>query len=167
MKAAIFAAVAASTLALATHAFAEVSKKDQDFFTKAGGGGMFEVEAGKLAQSKGQSDGVKSFGDMLVKDHSAANDELKALASKKGASVPAALPADKKAKLDKLSRAKDFDKDFVKEVGLDDHKTDIALFEKTSKDADDGDVKAFAAKTLPTLKAHKDHAEGLAKGAKK
>jgi len=158
--------LSAAGLALGSAAFAEVSKKDQAFFEKAAGGGMFEVEAGKLAQSKGQSDGVKSFGEMLVKDHSAANDELKALASKKGASLPPAVPADMQKKLDKLAKARNFDQDFIKEVGLADHKKDIGLFEKTAKGADDADVKAFAAKTLPTLKAHLGHAESLKKSAK-
>lgn len=166
MKSTTVAALAASILAVTTSAFADVTKKDQEFFTKAAGGGMYEVEAGKLAQAKGQSEGVKSFGGMLVKDHGAANEELKALASKKGAALPPGVPADKQKKLDKLSKARDFDKEFVNEVGLDDHKVDIALFEKTSKDADDADVKAFASKTLPTLKAHKEHADGLKKGQK-
>jgi putative membrane protein len=160
-------AVTAAFLAFSVAtAVADVTKKDQDFFTKAAGGGMYEVDAGKLAQTKGQSDGVKSYGSMLVKDHGAANDELKALASKKGATLPSAIPADKQKKLEKLSKEKNFDKEFVEEVGLDDHRVDIALFEKTSKDADDADVKAFAAKTLPTLKAHREHAEGLKKSQK-
>lgn len=103
---------------------------------------------------------------MLVKDHSAANEELKALAGTKGAKLPETLPADKQKRLDRIANAKDFDKEFVKEVGIDDHKTDIALFEKTSKRADDADVKAFATKTLPTLKAHKEHADGLKKSHK-
>ncbi|RYX89236.1 MAG: DUF4142 domain-containing protein [Comamonadaceae bacterium] len=166
MKTTTIAALTASILALSSAAFADVSKKDQDFFSKAGAGGMYEVEAGKLAQNKGQSDGVKSFGGMLVKDHGMANDELKALAAKKGAALPPALPADKQKKLDMLSKARDFDKAFVDQVGLDDHKVDIALFEKTSRDADDAEVKAFAAKTLPTLKAHREHAEGLKKNHK-
>ena len=164
MKTTTIAALAATIFSVATAAFADVSKKDQEFFTKAAGGGMYEVEAGKIAQSKGKSEGVKSFGGMLIKDHGAANDELKALAAKKGATLPPGLPADKQNKLDKLSKAKDFDKNFVKKIGLDDHKADIALFEKTSKNADDAEVKAFAAKTLPTLKAHKQYAEGLNKG---
>jgi len=166
MKTILVATLAAAGLALGSAAFAAVSKKDQAFFTKAAGGGMFEVEAGKLAQSRGKSDGVKSFGDMLVKDHGAANDELKALAAKKGAMLPAAVPADMQKKLDKLAKAKDFDKSFIQEVGVGDHKKDIALFEKTSKGADDAEVKAFASKTLPTLKAHLGHAESLKKGGK-
>lgn len=150
-------------LAVSLGASAQVSKKDQEFMTKAAAGGLYEVQAGNLAQEKGHSAGVKSFGAMLLKDHSAANEELKALAGRKGVTLPAAVPADKKKRLDKIAQAKNFDKEFVDEVGVDDHKDDIKLFEKASTDADDADVKAFATKTLPTLKAHREHAEGLKK----
>ena len=160
----VAAAVCVAILSFGAHA--EVSKKDQEFFTKAGGGGLYEVEAGKLAQQKGGSEAVKSYGAMLVKDHGAANEELKALAKSKGAVLPEAVPADKQKRLEKIASAKDFDKEFVKEVGIDDHKMDVALFENTSKRADDAEVKAFASKTLPTLKAHKEHAEGLKKAHK-
>lgn len=146
-------------LAFSSHA--EVSKKDQEFLQKAAAGGLYEVEAGGLAQSKGQSEAVKSFGAMLVKDHTAANDEIKTLAASKGVTLPATVPTPEKKRLEKISADKNFDKEFVKEVGLDDHKENIRLFEKASKDADDADVKAFATKTLPTLKSHRDHAEGL------
>jgi putative membrane protein len=155
--------LALCSLALSFGAHAQASKKDQEFMTKAAAGGLYEVQAGSLAQEKGRHAGVKSFGAMLVKDHTAANEELKALASAKGVTLPTALPADKKKRLDKIAQAKDFDKEFVDEVGVDDHQHDIKLFEKASKDADDAQVKAFAAKTLPTLKAHREHAEGLKK----
>lgn len=163
MKATATLLAAAIGLASATAAFADVSKKDQAFLTKAATGGLFEVQAGQLAEQKGQSDSIQSFGAMLVKDHGVANDELKELAARKGATLPTSLPQDKQKKLEKISRAKNFDKEFVKEVGVHDHKTDIALFEKASTGADDPDVNAFATKTLPTLKAHKDHADGLKK----
>jgi putative membrane protein len=170
IAAAMFAAFAGSTSAQTppnpAAGKSQLAKNDREFFEKAAAGGLFEVEAGKLAESKGTGADVKSFGSMLVKDHSAANDELKTLAGSKGVQLPAALPADKQKKLDKLAKAKDFDKEFIKEVGLDDHKKDISLFEKTSKDAKDPDVKAFAAKTLPTLKQHREHAEGLNKAHK-
>ena len=152
--------------ALAAHAADGLSKNDREFFTKAAAGGMYEVEAGKLAESRGTDPAVKAYGSMLVKDHGTANDELKALASRKGVTLPAALPGDKQKRLDKLSKEKNFDKEFVEEVGLDDHKKDIALFEKASKGADDADVKAFATKTLPTLKMHREHAEGMKKQMK-
>src|SRR2546427_9370244 len=72
-------------LALSVGANAQVSKKDQEFLNKAAVGGLYEVEAGRLAQEKANSSDVKAFGEMLVKDHSSANDELKALATSKSA----------------------------------------------------------------------------------
>lgn len=145
---------------------AQLDKKDRAFIEKAAAGGMLEVEAGKLGQSKAQNADVKSFAAMLQSDHSAANDELKSLAEKKGVKLPTALPKKEQKKLDKMAKAKDFDKTFVHEQGLEDHKHDIKDFEKASKDAKDPDVKAFAAKTLPTLQKHLQRAEEINKELK-
>jgi putative membrane protein len=38
---------------------------------------MYEVEAGKIASQKGQSDAVKNFGQMMVDAHSKTTEELK------------------------------------------------------------------------------------------
>jgi putative membrane protein len=145
---------------------AALSKHDKDFIEKAAAGGMLEVQAGKMAESKAQNAEVKSFGSMLVTDHSAANDELKALAQKKGVTLPTELPKKEQKKVDKMAKAKDFDKTFIHEQGVEDHKHDVKDFEKASKDAKDPDVKAFAAKTLPTLQKHLQRAEELEKSMK-
>ena len=92
-------------LALSVGANAQVSKKDQEFLNKAAVGGLYEVEAGRLAQEKANSSDVKAFGEMLVKDHSSANDELKALATSKSAVLPSELPAEKKNRLAKVAEA--------------------------------------------------------------
>ena len=160
-----FSLIAISALALAgaAHAAGTVGKSDSEFLTKAAGGGMFEVQVGQLAADKGTDPKVKSFGQMLVKDHSAANDQLKQLAATKSVELPSALPKDLQKKLDKLqgeSGAK-FDKDFIKMVGIDAHKDDIKLFEKDGAKAKDADVQAFATKTLPTLREHLQRAEKI------
>jgi putative membrane protein len=142
------------------------TKTDQTFMTKAAGGGIYEVEVSKMAASKVKSAEVKAYAEMLVKDHTAANNELKQLASSKGVVLPTDMPADKKTMLDKLSKAKDIDREFVKQVGLDDHKTDIALFEKASKEAQDAEVKSWFGKTLPKLKDHRADAEKLSRDDK-
>lgn len=41
---------------------------------------MAEVELGMLAQQKATDAGVKEFDAMMVNDHTAANDKLKAIA---------------------------------------------------------------------------------------
>ncbi len=52
---------------------------------------------------------------------------------------------------------------------IDDHQKDVKAFEKAAASAGDSDIKAFAAKTLPTLKAHLKQVQDLSKtiGAKK
>jgi putative membrane protein len=154
-------AIASLALAGLAHA-ADVSKSDKDFMTKAAGGGVFEVAEGKLAQSKGSSDAAKSFGSMLQQDHAAANDELKSIAEKKGVTLPTSVPGDKQKILDKLEKSKNFDHD-LGQAAVKDHQEDIKDFEKESKSGKDPDVKAFAAKTLPTLRKHLQHAQALAK----
>jgi len=165
MKKTLTALLVAAACGAAFAQNAQLDKKDREFIEKAAAGGMLEVEAGKMAQSKSQNADVKSFGDMLATDHSAANDELKALAQKKGVAVPASLPKKEQKMLDKMASAKNFDKEFIHD-GVQDHKKDIKEFEKVSKEAKDPDVKAFAAKTLPTLQKHLQRAEEIDKAMK-
>jgi putative membrane protein len=56
---------------------------DQDFMLAAAQGGMTEVKLGELAAQNGTRADVKEFGQMMVKDHSAINGDLKALAAQK------------------------------------------------------------------------------------
>jgi len=127
----------------------------EDFMKEAAVGGMTEVELGKLASTKGANAEVKKFGAMMVADHSKANAELKALAAKKNVTLPTELDSSHKSMVDDLKgkSGADFDGDYI-DAMVDDHEDDVATFEKQSQNATDPDVKAFAAKTLPTLKKH-------------
>ena len=156
---------AAASVSFAQAKSGNLDNADKKFIEKAAAGGMLEVEWGKMAESKAQNAEVKTYASTLVKDHSAANDELKALAQSKGVAIPTALPKHEQGELDKLAKAKNFDKEFMEE-NVEDHKKDVKEFEKASKSAKDPDVKAFAAKTLPTLKNHLQQAESLEKSVK-
>jgi putative membrane protein len=135
---------------------------DRHFLVKAAEGGMAEVQLGQLAQSNGSTSDVKDFGARMVKDHSAANDELKALAQQKGIDVPSQLDAKDQADYDSLSKLSGpaFDKAYVQDM-VKAHKTDVALFKRASASAQDPDVKDFASKTLPTLEDHLSHVKML------
>jgi putative membrane protein len=128
---------------------------DKDFVVKAAQGGMAEVMLGQMASTKGTSPDVKNFGNRMVSDHGKANDELKQLAQNKGMALPADVDDESKKMADKLNAAsgKDFDKQYISGM-VDDHEKDVKEFEKASKDAKDPDLKAWAAKTLPTLQDH-------------
>jgi putative membrane protein len=90
------------------------------------------------------------------------NEQLKALAVSKSVDLSAVIdPKDAGTfqDLEKSSGA-DFDKAYLGEV-VSNHKKCIADFEEISKEGKDADVKAFADKTLPALKAHQDKAKEL------
>jgi putative membrane protein len=139
---------------------------DAMFVKKASAAGAAEVALGKLGQSQGQSDQVKQFGAQMVKDHTAANDELSSIASEKGLTV-ATDPSPKDAAAAKMIGAKQgaaFDTAFSKKM-LMDHKQAVALFTQEANSGKDSDLKAFAAKTLPTLKHHLEMAQSLPMGS--
>lgn len=145
-----------STNAAATGGIA-VDADDAKFVTTAANDGMAEVNAGKMAQEKASSGRIKSFASMMVTDHTKAGDELAALAKAKNITLPAAADADAQKKADELSKktGKDFDKAYV-DAMVEGHKNAVKLFTDASNNCKDADLKAFAIKTLPTLKMHLD-----------
>src|SRR6267154_1929530 len=135
--------------------FGADSSPDSAFFKNAAEGGISEVELGNLAQKKSNNDSVKEFGAMMVKDHTAANDKLKAVAAPKNISLPTSASMGlmaTKAKLEVLS-GDTFDKSYIKGM-IKDHEEDIAMFSREAASGQDPDAKAFAVATLPTLRAH-------------
>ena len=132
-----------------------VTGGDLAFMNDAAPGGMVEVELGRLAVKQAASKEVKAFAARMIADHSKAGEELKALAQGKKVMLPADLTPKHKevmAKLSKLNGA-EFDKEYVTEM-VADHEKDVTAFEAQAKGSVDSDVKAFAEKTLPTLKMH-------------
>jgi putative membrane protein len=139
---------------------------DSAFFKKAAEGGIAEVEAGTLAQNKGSSQAVKDFGAMMVTDHSAANDKLKAIAAAQDVKLPTSSSVSQmasKAKLEVLT-GDTFDKSYIKGQ-IEAHQQTVALFKKEIASGQDGQAKVFASATLPTLQAHLKKIRAIAASA--
>ena len=66
--------------------------------------GMAEVELGKLAEARGSKDEVKAFGQMMVKDHSAADAELKRIASQLNLQQPTQIDEKHRELVSRLSK---------------------------------------------------------------
>ena len=144
-----------------------VEQSTADFMVKVADVGMTEVKLGGVAQDKAANQRVKDFGAMMTKDHSAAGDELKSLASQKNVTLPSAIGDDHQRKIDDLSKktGKDFDRAYINMM-VDGHQSAVNDFEKASKETKDADVKAWVDKTLPTLKMHLDSAKAIKKALK-
>ena len=139
-----------------------VSENTSQFMVSAANGNMTEVNAGKLAEQKAQNSRVKNFGSMMVKDHTAANDELKSLASQKNVTLPNSMGNDQQDAINDLNKetGKKFDKDFI-DMMVRDHKKVIDDFQTADNNTNDADVKAWIEKTLPTLRMHLDSAQAI------
>lgn len=141
-----------------------VSDDDQSFLKQAAENGHAEVESSRMALQKlPASSPVRNFAQTMVNDHQRAGTELKALASSVGVEVSAEPSLMQRGKLKLLSTAdgEDFARRYVQQMGVDAHEDTIELFEEAAQEADHPEVKAFATKTLPTLRKHLEMAQGL------
>ena len=169
MAAALAAALAAPLFAHAapatmdTPAASALNKADQKIVKDMAMANMAEVEMAKLAQGKTQSAEVKAFAQQMIDDHNKALADVQTLAQNKGVTLPAVLDKQHQSQADKLGKLSGaaFDRAYMAQAGVADHKKVHGKLEKDAKAAKDEDVKALAAKMLPTVAQHLDHAEKM------
>jgi putative membrane protein len=149
----------AAALIVCSPSFAQ-DKASQKFLKEAIEGNLAEVKMGELAQKNGKSDKVRSFGQMLQKDHSDANQKATAAANQLGMSPPTEPNRKQKAMYDRMSKLSgdNFDREFAKHM-VEDHKKDIKAYEKEAKKNDA--AAAYAKEALPTLHKHLETAQSL------
>jgi putative membrane protein len=141
-----------------------VAAADQDFMLAAAQGGMTEVKLGELAAQNGERADVKEFGQMMVKDHSAINADLKTLAAQKEVILPDSLDAKHQRMVDKMAalNGSAFDKVYIASM-IKDHKMDTKEFKAESAATKDTDIKSFVDKSLPVVESHLQHITAMKK----
>jgi len=132
------------------------------FMTGAAYSGNAEIVAGRMALEKTKNAEVKQFAQQMIAEHTKAGNELKALATKKSFTPPMDLDGEHKTMAADMSKltGEEFDRAYMRGQVADHQKT-VALFEAQANGGTDADAKAYAAKTLPTLKMHLEMAEKL------
>ena len=136
---------------------------DVNFVKTESAAGKAELKLAELGVQKAERPDVKAFAEQLVSDHTQSHKELSALATEKGVDVSAVIDpkhAEEFQKLEKATKA-DFDKQFLADM-ISDHKKCLSKFEEAAKDSKNSDVKMWAEKMVPTLKAHLAKAKKLA-----
>lgn len=172
MKTNTLYALAAAFLISGTAAFAEEGKgslndADAKFVKTAVMSGKSEVRIAELGAQKATNPEVKATAEKVIKDHTVINAELEAFAKSKGVELSQANDpdADKAiADLEKLSGA-DFDKAFMNHLE-EGHEDSVSNYKDAAEDSTDGDLKAWAGKTLPIIEGHLTHVENVMKDLK-
>jgi putative membrane protein len=135
----------------------------ESFASQAAIIGKAEIELGQIALKNTQDQGVRTYAERMVKDHSAADKKLKAIAAKENLQLPQSLDPEHESLKTKLQSLKgeEFDRAYVKAMA-NGHDKAVALFESASQQSQmPDDLKQFAASTLPTLEQHKEMAHSL------
>jgi putative membrane protein len=148
----------------------------REFVEKAAHGGMAEVQLGQLAAERAQSAEVKQFGQMMVRDHTRASDELKQAVAPYNITVPSQLDEDHRELMQKLQNLQgaEFDREYIAAL-VDGHlemqyllagRADAALNDpqshgQTNPAATEGTQESanaalnqWALKTIPSVDAH-------------
>ena len=135
---------------------AMVSRDDSKMMADLAQANIAEIESGKVALGKSSSEPVKKFAQQMVDDHTAALHELQALAQSKGVKLPEGTDLAHKtlAMTLKAMTGTTFDSQYMKRSGVNDHQSTAELLQNIQKNAKDTELKAMAAKMLPTVQQH-------------
>jgi putative membrane protein len=146
-------------------AFAAVSQGDEQTFLKeAVQGHIAEVQLGELAAQRGQSEGVRKFGQMLRTDHQADLQRATDLAKTMQVEPPTQPTTEAGGFYEGLSQlsGSQFDAAFLSHM-VTAHEAAIAKYSRNAS-SNNAAIASLVADALPKLKAHLATAQTLQKG---
>jgi putative membrane protein len=117
-----------------------------------------EIAAGKLAAKHAEAADVKQYGEMLVTDHTKADEQVMKLAKEKGVTLARAKTTENETLHGQTG--KDFDREFISMM-VKDHQHAIAQAKDAESKASSDDMRALLKDTLPVLQKHLDRAQQL------
>jgi putative membrane protein len=143
---------------------ASLNAVDFNFVGQANLGAPFQIDSGRLAETKGTTAAIRSYADLMVASHIPVVDALNVILQRKNITpsntllhgaynaMLSTLEADPRAA---------FDRDYVNGQ-VEYQKGNAALFEQEIQYGTDPDLRAFALQTLPKIVDHLQRAEKLA-----
>ena len=146
-----------------------LSPVDYNFVAQANLGAPFQVDSGRLGESKAVTAAIRNYAHLMVVSHIPVVDALNTILQHKGITAPPNPllhgAYDTMIAMLKDERGTAFDQDYV-DGQLDYQKGNAALFENEIRNGSEPDLKAFAEQTLPKIQDHLQRALKLAKSAK-
>lgn len=139
-----------------------LNENDRLFIREATIGGTAEVQAGQLAEQKGETQPVKDFARRMVRDHRKANNVLADIAKTDRVPQPDQLDEEHRvmhSELEKMS-GNLFDRAYIGgQIG--DHQKTAQLLEWEIGSGENEQLKSYAADTLPVVLQHLEMAQHI------
>jgi putative membrane protein len=141
---------------------------DTYFVTQTSLGTPFQVDAGRVAETKGTTQAIRSYADLMVSSHITVNNALLTILKNKApVPPPTLLKAAYATMVSTLQHdsGETLDTDYVRgQVNY--QRGNAALYEYEIANGTDPDLKAFAQETLPKIQDHLARALKLQAAAK-
>jgi putative membrane protein len=144
-----------------------LSTADSYFASQTSLGTPYQVDSGRLAQTKGTTDAIRSYAELMVSSHITVNNALEAILKRKTPLPPPTLLQAAYATMIwtlQQDAGQTFDADYVTGQ-INYQKGNAALYQYEIANGGDPDLKAFAQQTLPKILDHLDRAVKLQSGA--
>ncbi len=129
-----------------------------------------EIEVGQIAQQQGASTAVTDYGSTLVRDHTKADQDVTALASRMSVDLEAkkadSMHREKQqvmqSKIDQLKKmsGKDFDRAFA-QMMVNGHRQAIEMVKDARGTVQNAELKSLLDRLLPVLQKHEDMANDI------
>ena len=144
--------------AVPTERPATLSAVDFNFVGQADLGAPFQVDSGRLAETKATTAAIRSYAHLMVTSHIPVVDALNAILQRKNITPSNTLlhgAYDAMLTTLKADQGAAFDRDYVNGQ-VEYQKGNAALFRQEIQNGDDADLKEFARQTLPKIEDHLD-----------
>ena len=140
-----------------------IASDQRDFLVRAAEGGLFEIEASRIAIARGGSAAVRRFAEATLRDRVAVDTDLQQLAASVGVVLPSQLGNTLQARLVVLAQlnGSEFDRAYARNVGVLAQEEALSAFERAA-DQQGERVQRFAAEQIPALRRHLEWARRLA-----
>jgi putative membrane protein len=140
-------------------------ERDVRFAEQAAAFGMAEVEMSELALKQSSSESVREYARHVLEEHRQADKELATYAMKHQIDLRPKITSDQKSSLERLSAlsGSEFDRAYIADQ-VQMHQKAVDLWEDEIAYGQNGDLKMWASKTLPTLRSHLHQARIIAEG---
>jgi putative membrane protein len=139
----------------------------QNFVEDVAAGNMAEIELSRIASERATNPEVKQFAQTMMREHTAAGNELKQVLSQHNVQVPTTLDEQHRDRSQELSRLNgaEFDHEYM-EAMVDDHQRMEELLEgraneKANNEPLENSVNQWASKTLPSVQHHLQMAQQI------
>jgi putative membrane protein len=141
------------------------NQTDMNFLQMASYGNHNEIAAGRIADSNGMNLSVKSYGNMMITDHSMAQQELTSIATQLGVNIPQ-MPDSAHIAMGQMLRmlsGMTFDSTYMS-MQIMDHDKTIQLFQNEVSNGNNTSVRNYAQKYLPKIQVHRQMADSIRMG---